>query len=471
MGKISGIVSRMNQKESLDNYLARDNQLERTLTAKDLIMLGVGAVIGTGIFILPGTVSAQHTGPGIIISFILATLVCSTSALCYAEFSSALPIAGSAYSYGSVVFGELTGWILGWALVLEYMLSVAAVSSGWSAYFQSLLSGFGIHIPKALTGFYDPSHGTYFNLFAVLIVLLIAWILSFGLKSSVRINSIIVVIKIAIIILFVIVGFFYVKPSNWTPFLPFGTSGIFKGASLVFFAYLGFDCVSSSAAEVKNPKRNMPIGIFGTLIICTALYILVSIVLTGMVHYSRLDVSDPVAFALQVVGQGKLSGIISLGALAGMFTMMVTMIYSSSRLIYSIGRDGLLPKFLGKINSKNNIPKHSVIIVTIIIAFMGGFVSLSKLASLVNIGTLIAFTFISLGVIPLRKRKDIDNKDGFKVPLYPILPIVSTLLCLGLMTQLPAETWIIAIVWFIIGLVIYFGYGISHSKLNVNNKK
>ncbi|KRL05665.1 APC family permease [Liquorilactobacillus oeni] len=456
--------TRIFKKESLSRYLAKDRRLIKSMNGFDLIALGVGAVIGAGIFVLPGTVAALHTGPGIVLSFILAAIVCSTAAMCYAEFSSALPIAGSAYSFGNVVFGEIIGWFLGWALILEYMLAVAAVSTSWAAYFNSLLAGFGIHLPRAVSGYFDPANGTYVNIIAILVVFLISFILSKGVKTSIRLNNIIVVIKIAIIFIFLLVGFFYVKPANWSPFLPFGSNGVLTGASLVFFAYLGFDAISASAAEVKEPHKNMPLGIIGTLVICTILYTLVSIVLTGMVSYKRLNVADPVAFALRVVHQNWIAGIISLGALAGMFTMMVTMIYSSSRLIYSIGRDGLLPKALGKIDSKHHTPNNSMLVVTIIIAFMGGFVSLNQLTNLVNIGTLIAFTFISLGVLPLRKRKDIPN-DGFKVPFYPVLPLISFGLCVFMLTKLPSETWIASIIWFVIGMGIYFTYGIKHSQL------
>ncbi len=300
-----------------------------------------------------------------------------------------------------------------------------------------------------------------------MIVWLIAFILSKGVRTSIKLNNLIVIVKIAIILLFLAVGFFYVKPTNWQPFFPFGGMGVLTGASLVFFAYLGFDAVSASAAEVKNPRKNMPIGIIGTLIICTILYTLVSIVLTGMVSYTKLNVADPVAFALRLVHQNWAAGIISLGALAGgMFTMMVTMIYSSSRLIYSIGRDGLLPKALGKVSEKHHTPpNNSMLVVTIIISFMGGFVSLDQLTSLVNIGTLIAFTFISLGILPLRKRQDIPNT-GFKVPFYPVLPLISVFLCLLMLSTLPVETWIASAIWFIIGMFIYFTYGgVKHSQL------
>lgn len=460
-----GIFQRIFQKEDLERYLQKDSHFERTLSAVDLIALGIGAVIGTGIFILPGTVAATKAGPGIILSFVLAAIVCAVAAMCYAEFASVLPIAGSAYSYGNIVYGEMIGWIIGWALVLEYVLAVATVAVGWAAYFNSFIAGFGLKLPKAITGSFDPAHGTYINVVAILIVCLIAWIIDIGLKTSIRLNNIIVVVKLAIIVLFLLVGSFYVKPSNWTPFAPFGGTGILKGAAVVFFAYLGFDAVSSSAAEVKNAKRNMPIGIIGTLVICTIFYILVSGVLTGMVSYKQLNVDDAVAFALQLVHQNFVAGIISIGALAGMFTMMVTMIYSSSRLLYSIGRDGLLPRFLGKID-KHHAPKNAMLTVTIVISILAGLIPLDQLANLVNIGTLIAFAFVSFGILLLRRNPKLNAIKGFRVPLYPVLPIISGLLCLFMMTQLSMETWLASLVWFLLGLIIYFGYGIRHSRMN-----
>lgn len=458
------ILEKMLKRESLENYIDADQRLVKSMSARDLVALGIGAVIGTGIFILPGTVAATKSGPAIILSFIIAAAVCGLAAMCYAEFSSALPIAGSAYSYGNVVYGQFIGWLLGWALVLEYMLSVAAVSTGWAAYFNALLAGFNVHLPHALTGAFDPAHGTYINLVAVLVVLFVAWLLSHGMKTSTHVQNLMVVIKIAIILIFVIVGLFYVKPANWHPFYPY-KGGVLAGASAVFFAFLGFDVVAASAAEVKNPKRNMPIGIIGTLIVASILYVAVSIVLTGIVSYKRLNVADPVAFALQAVGQNWGAGLVSLGALAGMFTMMLAMIYSSSRLVYAIGRDGLLPKWLGNVDSKNGNPTASLTTVTIIIAVMGGLVPLEQLTNLVNIGTLIAFTFVSFGVIPLRRRQDIDHTTGFRVPWYPVLPVISGLACMVLLFRLPLETWIASIIWFSLGLLIYFTYGIHHSKL------
>lgn len=454
------------RKESLDRYLGADKLFVKTMNARDLMAIGIGTVIGTGIFILPGTIAAKQAGPGVSLSFLLSAIVCAFAAMCYAEFASALPVAGSAYSYGNVVFGEFFGWLLGWALILEYMLAVASVSTGWAAYFNSFIESFGLKIPHALSGPFDPAHGTYINIVAVVIVLLITVMLSRCLQSSVRVNNIAVVIKVAIILIFIIAGLFFIKPKNYHPFLPYHMSGVIHGATIGFFAYLGFDCVSSSAAEVKNPKRNMPLGIIGTLGIVTLLYMGVAVVLTGMVKYTRLDVANPVSYALQLVHQDWLAELLSIGALVGMFTMMVAMIYSSSRLIYAIGRDGLLPAFLGKLDKKSHSPQVALWIVAVIIATMGGLVSLDQLTSLVNIGTLFAFTLVSFGIIPLRHRKDIGNRGGFKVPLYPVIPILSGLLCLAMMTQLQLETYIGAGIWFTLGIIIYFTYGYWHSKLN-----
>lgn len=452
---------RITHKPDVESTLNADHQLARTLTTRDLIALGIGAVIGTGIFILPGTVAATTSGPAITLAFVLAAVVCSLAAMCYAEFASALPVAGSAYAYGSIVFGQLVGWVIGWALILEYMLAVAAVSTSFSAYFASLISGFGWHLPQALSGAFDPAHGTYINLIAVLVILLIGGMLSRGMNTSMAVNRAMVLVKLLIIGIFVIVGAFYIKPVNWHPFMPFGVKGILAGASLVFFAYLGFDAVSASAPEVKKPQKTLPRGIIGTLIIATVLYVLVAIVLTGMVKYTHLNVADPVSFALNFIHQPQLAGIIAIGALAGMFTMMVTMIYSSSRLVYAIGRDGLLPKWFGEVQQQ--LPRHALTTVTLIIAVLGGLVPLTQLVNLVNIGTLIAFAIVSLGILPLRKHEQIHNP-GFKVPGYPVIPIVSFLFCLLLMSQLSKETWLMSLAWFSVGLLIYFGYGYRHGK-------
>lgn len=455
------------RKESLERYLGTDKHFVKTLGAFDLLAIGIGAVIGTGIFILPGTVAAKEAGPGVTLSFLIAALVCTLASMCYAELSSSIPVAGSAYSYGNILYGEVIGWILGWALILEYMLSVAAVSAGWASYFNSLLHSFGLHIPHHFEGPFDPLNDTYLNLWAVISVLLIGILLSRGMKASMKFNNAAVLIKIAIIFIFIGVGLFFIKPKNYQPFTPYETTGVLRGATTVFFAFLGFDVVSSSAAEVKNPKKNMPIGIIGTLIVAALLYMGVSVVLTGMVNYKQLDVANPVAYALKVVNQGWVADLLSIGAIVGMSTMMLTMIYSSSRLIYSIGRDGLLPSFLGKID-KHGLPENALWIVTIVIAIMGGLFSLEELTSLVSIGTLLAFTFVSFGVILLRRRKDIPEGD-FKVPFYPVIPILSGLACIGMMCFLSVKTYIFASIWFLFGLFIYCVYGYEHSKISKRN--
>ncbi len=442
-----------------------ETQLNQTLGAFDLAFMGVGAIVGTGIFILPGTVAANHAGPAIVFSFILAAIVCALAGMCYSEFSSSVPVTGSAYTYGYIVFGELVAWLVGWALLLEYGLAVAAVAAGWSSYLSSLLAGFHIYIPKVISGSFNPAAGTYINLPAIAIILIIAYLLSLGIRESTKINTIMVIIKVCVILLFIGVGIFYVEPAHWHPFMPFGVNGVLSGAALVFFAYLGFDAVSSAAEEVKNPQRNMPIGIIGSLFICTLLYVAVSLVLTGIVPYTSLNVDDPVSFAMQMVHQDWVAGIISLGAVLGMMTVILVMAYGGTRLLYALGRDGLLPKSMYELNKKYKTPVKNTWTFAIVTAFCAGIVPLSKLAELVNIGTLLAFTIVSLGIIFLRKNKSIPA-GGFKVPFYPVLPICSFLLCIFLITQLSVHTWIASGIWFIIGLFIYFMYGRKHSIMN-----
>ncbi|WP_010286198.1 amino acid permease [Kurthia massiliensis] len=454
------------RKKSIAAFKAHDQgQLTQTLGAFDLMLLGVGAIVGTGIFILPGTIAAEHAGPGIVFSFIIAAIVCAFAAMCYSEFASAIPVTGSAYTYSYVVFGEFIAWLIGWSLVLEYGLAVAAVSTGWSAYFVSFLEGFNIHLPKVLTGSFNLDAGTYINLPAIIIIFLIAMMLTKGVKESARLNTIMVFIKVGVVLLFIIVGAFYVKPDNWAPFTPFGFSGVLSGAALVFFAFLGFDAVSSAAEEVKKPQRNMPLGIIGSLAICTVLYVLVSLVLTGMVPYTDLNVGNPVSFAMSIVHLDWVSGFISLGAIVGMTTVILVMLYGSTRLSYSFARDGLLPKVMSDIDEKHHTPVKNTWITAVIIAICAGFIPLDQLAALVNMGTLLAFTVVSLGVLFLRKRKDLP-KDRFKVPFFPIVPIISFILCIFLITQLTPYTWIAAAIWIVIGIIIYFLYGRKHSSLN-----
>ncbi|MBU8881250.1 amino acid permease [Bacillus sp. FJAT-29790] len=442
-----------------------DIQLQQSLGAFDLIMLGVGAIVGTGIFILPGTVAANHSGPAIIFSFIIAAIVCALAGMCYSEFSSSVPVTGSAYSYAYIVFGELIAWLVGWALVLEYGLAVAAVSTGWSSYLSALLEGVHIIIPKAISGPFVPADGTYVNIPAIAIVLATAFLLTRGINESAKLNKIMVFIKVGVILLFIGVGIFYVEPANWQPFMPFGIEGVLGGAALVFFAFLGFDAVSNAAEEVKNPQRNLPIGIIGSLLICTLLYVVISLILTGMVSYTQLNVSDPVSFAMKLVHQDWMAGVISLGAVVGMMTVILVMLYGGTRLLYALGRDGLLPKSMYELNKKYKTPVKNTWIFAALIAFCAGFIPLSKLVELVNMGTLLAFTIVSIGVIFLRKNKSIPS-GGYKVPFFPILPICSFLLCLFLISQLSIHTWIACGIWFVVGLFIYFTYGRKHSLMN-----
>lgn len=357
-------------------------KLSKTLGAMDLTMLGVGAIIGTGIFVMTGVAAAEHAGPGLVLSFIIAGIACVLSALCYSEFASTLPVSGSAYAYSYVAFGELLAWLLGWDLVLEYGVAAAAVSSGWSGYFQGLLEGFGIHLPTALSGAYNADKGTFINLPAVIIILLISYLLTRGVKETARFNAVMVVIKISVVLLFIITGIFYVKPENWTPFLPFGIHGVMNGAATVFFAYIGFDAISTAAEEVKRPQRDLPIGIISSLAICTILYIAVSLVLTGIVPYQSLNVSDPVSFALRFVGQDKIAGLISIGAIAGMTTVLLVLLFGQTRLLFAISRDGLLPQSLSKVSAKTHTPVRSTWMVGSLIAVLTGLVPLDRLANL-----------------------------------------------------------------------------------------
>ncbi|NGQ95162.1 amino acid permease [Brevibacillus sp. SYP-B805] len=450
--------------EALIEQTSESRGLRKELGAFDLTMLGIGAIIGTGVFVLTGIAAAKHAGPALVLSFVLAGLACVFAALCYAEFASMVPVSGSAYTYSYATFGELLAWILGWDLILEYGVAVSAVASGWSGYFRGLLEGFGIKLPTALTGAYDPSKGTVIDLMAVLIILLIAFLLVQGVRESAKVNNVIVVVKVAVVLLFLIVGVGYVKPSNWTPFMPFGFTGVATGAATVFFAFIGFDAVSTAAEEVRNPQRNMPIGIIASLAICTALYIAVSLVLTGIVPYEQLNVSDPVAFALRYVQQDWAAGLISLGAICGITTVLLVMMYGQTRLFFSMSRDGLLPKIFSRIHMEKQTPVQSTMIVAGLAAFFSGFVPLESLAKLSNIGTLFAFIVVSIGVIVLR-RTNPELKRAFRVPWVPLVPFLAVIFCGYLVISLPATTFVSFFLWLAFGVVIYFVYGRRHSNL------
>lgn len=450
--------------------LNKGTGLKKTLGALDLISLGVGAIIGTGIFVITGQAAAEHAGPALMISFVIAAIACILAALCYSELASTVTVSGSAYAYSYAAFGEVVGWLMGWTLVLEYGVAAASVASGWSAYVQGLLEGFGIHLPTAISGAFNLSQGQIIDLPAVLIILAICLLLTQGARETARFNAIMVIVKIAVIIIFILVGAFYVKPDNWTPFMPFGFTGVMSGAAVVFFAYIGFDAVATAAEEVKNPQRNLPIGIIGSLIVCLIMYSLVAVVLTGMVPFTNLGVADPVAFALRFVGQDFVAGLISVGAIVGITTVLLVLLFSQTRLLFAISRDGLLPKFLSKVDEKKQTPVRSTWMVGIIIALLCGLLPLDQLASLTIIGTLFAFAVVSLGVIGLRKSRP-DLKRGFSVPWVPFLPLLSAAFCVLLMLQLDGSTWGGFAVWILVGLCIYFFYGYRHSELGDKQSK
>lgn len=443
-----------------------DNQehgLKRTLTAFSITLLGVGAIVGTGIFVLTGVAAAKYAGPGLILSFVIAGIVSGLAAICYAEFASTVPIAGSAYSYSYATLGELVAWIIGWDLILEYAVGAAAVSIGWSGYIVDLLKGaFGITIPKALT--LSPFAGGIINLPAVIIILLITGLLVLGTSESSRANNVIVFIKLAVIVFFLIVGFGHINPANWHPFLPFGAGGIFSGASIIFFAYIGFDQISTSAEEARNPSKALPIAIFMSLLICTVLYILVTAVLTGIVPYTKLDVPSPVSHALILLGLNAAGSIIAFGAVCGLTTVLIVLLYGQSRIFFSMARDGLLPGLFSLVHPRFRTPYLSSLIVGIVVAAVAGLTPIDVVAELTNIGTLAAFVLVAVGVLILRRTQP-DLRRGYRVPWVPFIPILSIIASFVLIVSLPAITLLRFVVWLAIGLIVYFLYSRHHSHL------
>jgi APA family basic amino acid/polyamine antiporter len=479
-----------------------EHTLKRSLGAMNLITLGIGAIIGAGIFVLTGQAAALHAGPAVALSFVLAGVVCAFAGLCYAEFASIIPIAGSAYTYGYATLGEFVAWIIGWDLGLEYGFGAATVASGWSGYFNSLLQQFHIYIPPQLTAtpgtplvFYHSQwmqlvslpHGVsaaglphatgLFNLVAILAILAVTAVLVIGIKESANLNSGIVLVKLGVVGVFLVVGTYFLihhpelVKMNWHPFVPppdghgnFGWGGIPKAAASVFFAYIGFDAVSTAAQEAKNPQKDMPLGILGSLVLCTILYILVSLVLTGLVNYKELNVAAPVALGIDATGVSWGSLLVKIGAVFGLGTVMLVMLLGQSRVFFSMSRDGLLPKWASDIHPRFRTPWISTIAVGAVVAILPAFLPVDRLAELVNIGTLLAFTIVCAGVWVLRVRHP-NLPRPFKTPLVPLVPILGILSALYLMTNLPLITWTVMISWLLIGLVIYFGYSIKHSKV------
>src|SRR5881296_2655425 len=457
-----------------------DHSLKRALGALNLTMLGIGAIIGTGIFVLTGTVAALNAGPAVVLSFTFAGIASIFAALCYSEFASLVPMAGSAYTYGYATLGELFAWIIGWDLVLEYALGAVTVAIGWSGYVVSFLKDIGIVVPPALSA----ARGTVvtladgstitavFNLPAVIIIAIITTLLVIGIKESANVNNVIVFVKVAVVLLFIIGAAHAVNPANWHPFIPpntgtrgeFGWSGVMTGAGIVFFAYIGFDAVSTAAQEAKNPQKDMRIGIIGSLLICTVLYILVSAIATGVMSYRELNVPDPIAVAADRAGLGWMSSLIKLGAIAGLSSVILVMLLGQSRVFYSMSRDGLLPQFVNKIHPKFQTPYITSIITGIGVAFVSALLTVREAGSLVSIGTLLAFVIVSIGVLVLRIREP-GLPRAFKTPWVWFVAPAGAFSALYLMASLPWRTWERLIIWFVVGIVIYAAYGVWHSKL------
>ncbi|HML38178.1 MAG TPA: amino acid permease [Bacillota bacterium] len=437
--------------------------LKRVYGAFELIMLGIGVIVGTGIFVITGVAAADYAGPALIISFIIAGFACACAALCYAELAAMIPASGSSYTFCYVGLGEVFGWFVGWCLTLEYIVAMSAIATGWGAYITNLMSVIGIHLPSILTA--GPFSGGLINLPAVVIISIIAGLLLIGAKESARVNNVLVVVKIGIILLFIVLGIKHVNVANFTPFMPFGWNGVFSGAAIVFFAYLGFDAIANTAEEVKNPAKDLPRGIIGSLVAVTVLYIAVTLILTGMVHYTEFhDVAAPVAYALVKVGVNWGSALVSVGAVAGLTSGVLVTMYSSTRTAYAISRDGLLPTRFSRISAKASTPTTATALVWILGCLIAGFLPIGIIAELVNMGTIAAFIMVSIAVIKLRKSHP-DTPRAFKVPLVPLVPILAIVICGFLALQLAHITWIAFVCWSALGLIIYFSYGRSHSLL------
>ena len=456
--------------KNLDDMIANARKpggLAKVLGPFDLILMGIGAIVGTGIFVLTGT-GAVTAGPALTLSFIVAAVACGFAALCYAEFASTVPVAGSIYTYTYATLGELAAWMIGWDLLLEYGLATSAVSVGWSGYFQSLIAGFGIKLPTVLTAAPGavPGVTTWINLPALCIMLVLTAMLSWGVRESARLNNIMVAIKVGVVLLFIAVGSRHVQPANWQPFMPYGYNGMLSAAALVFFAFIGFDAVTSAAEEVKRPERDLPIGIIGSLAACTVLYVIVSAIMTGIVPYQQfLGVDHPVTLALQHAGENWVAAFVDLGAILGMTTVILVMAYGQTRVIYAMSRDGLLPKRLSTVHPRFHTPFFATWLVGIVFGLIAAVVPLNILTELINIGTLAAFSLVSIAVIILRKKRP-DLKRAFRCPGVPVIPALAVIFCVMLMTYLSWHTWVAFVIWMVIGLAIYFGYARKNSAMH-----
>ncbi|GAA3056803.1 amino acid permease [Streptomyces glomeratus] len=478
-----------NVEQSIQDTEEPEHALKKTLSALDLTVFGVGVIIGTGIFVLTGKVAKENAGPAVSLSFVLAGVVCALAALCYAEFASTVPVAGSAYTFSYATLGELPAWIIGWDLVLEFALGTAVVAVGWSGYIRSLLDNAGWHLPAALGG-REGASGFGFDILAAALVLVLTAILVLGMRLSARVTRLVVAIKVAVVLIVIIGGAFFINAANYKPLVPkpqavpagsdlrapliqliagwapsdFGVLGIFTAASVVFFAFIGFDIVATTAEETRDPQRDMPRGILGSLLICTALYVAVSIVVTGMQHYSDLTVDAPLADAFKAIGHPWFAGVISFGAAIGLTTVCLILLLGQSRVFFAMSRDGLLPRFFSRVHPRFKTPHRPTVLLGVVIAVVSGFTSLSELAELVNIGTLFAFIVVAIGVLILRRTRP-DLHRAFRTPFVPVVPVLSVCASLWLMLNLPTETWLRFAVWLIIGFVVYFLYGRSHSRI------
>jgi APA family basic amino acid/polyamine antiporter len=481
---LNNLFRKKSISDALNESAGFNGGLKRTLSATNLITLGIGAIVGTGIFVITGQAAADYAGPSLTISFLISAICCILAGFCYAEFASMIPISGSVYSYSYVTTGELLAWFIGWDLVLEYLFACSSVAVGWSGYMLSLLESWGVHLPahiSASTFVYDDGwafRGSIINFPAVFIVGVVTAFLIGGIKQSALVNNIIVAIKVGVILLFIGFGISYIDVGNWDPYIPenvtgefgkYGWSGILRGAGVVFFAYLGFDALSTTAQETRNPQKDMPKGILISLIVCALLYMAVTAVLTGIVNYKELNVDAPIAKAVDTVGAGLawLSPLIKLGAIAGLSSVILVMMLGQSRIYYAISNDGLLPKIFSKVN-RRGVPQNATVFASIVTALIAGLFPLDVLSELVSIGTLMAFTIVCISIIVLRKTQP-DLHRPFKTPFVPYIPLLGAGVCLLQMVALPWSTWLRLIGWTVIGLAIYFLYGIRKSHLR-NNK-